>query len=41
METARRLALVWGLHCVVSEDAKNLEDMVDRAAAIAFQEGFC
>ncbi|CDO49754.1 pyruvate kinase [Bartonella tribocorum] len=26
---------------VVSDDAKNLEDMVDRAAAIAFQEGFC
>ncbi|WP_273759233.1 pyruvate kinase [Bartonella sp. ML70XJBT.G] len=39
--TARRLALVWGLHCVVSEDARDLEDMVDRAAAIAFQEGFC
>ncbi|EJF87677.1 pyruvate kinase [Bartonella rattimassiliensis] len=41
VETARRLALVWGLHCVVTEDARNLEDMVDRAAAIAFQEGFC
>ncbi|WP_208440173.1 pyruvate kinase [Bartonella raoultii] len=41
VETARRLALVWGLHCVVSEDARDLEDMVDRAAAIAFQEGFC
>ncbi len=41
METARRLALVWGLHCVVTQDARSLEDMVDRAAAIAFQEGFC
>ncbi len=41
VETARRLALVWGLHCVVAQDARNLEDMVDRAAAIAFQEGFC
>ncbi|OPB35400.1 pyruvate kinase [Bartonella taylorii] len=41
VETARRLALVWGLHCVVTEDACDLEDMVDRAAAIAFQEGFC
>ncbi|WP_336287473.1 MULTISPECIES: pyruvate kinase [unclassified Bartonella] len=41
VETARRLALVWGLHCVVTEDARSLEDMVDRAAAIAFQEGFC
>ncbi|UTO28257.1 pyruvate kinase [Bartonella harrusi] len=39
--TARRLALVWGLHCVVAQDARDLEDMVDRAAAIAFQEGFC
>ncbi|WP_336293915.1 pyruvate kinase [Bartonella sp. CB169] len=41
VETARRLALVWGLHCVVTEDARDLEDMVDRAAAIAFQEDFC
>ncbi len=41
VETARRLALVWGLHCVVTQDARSLEDMVDRAAAIAFQEGFC
>ncbi|UNE54033.1 pyruvate kinase [Bartonella machadoae] len=39
--TARRLALVWGLHCVVAQDARDLEDMVNRAAAIAFQEGFC
>ncbi|MET3559354.1 pyruvate kinase [Bartonella japonica] len=41
VKTARRLALVWGLHCVVTEDARDLEDMVDRAAVIAFQEGFC
>ncbi|WP_208435350.1 pyruvate kinase [Bartonella phoceensis] len=41
VKTARRLALVWGLHCVVTEDARDLEDMVDRAAALAFQEGFC
>ncbi len=41
VETARRLALVWGLHCVVTQDARSLEDMVDRAAAIAFQKGFC
>ncbi|AQX31383.1 pyruvate kinase [Bartonella schoenbuchensis] len=41
VKTARRLALVWGLHCVVSEDAHDLDDMVHRAAAIAFQEGFC
>ncbi|WP_336276643.1 pyruvate kinase [Bartonella sp. CB178] len=41
VETARRLALVWGLYCVVTEDARDLEDMVDRAAAISFREGFC
>ncbi len=41
VETAQRLALVWGLHCVVREDARDLEDMVDRAPIIAFQEGFC
>ena len=29
--TARRLALVWGLHCVLTEDAKDLDDMVSRA----------
>ncbi|AGF75027.1 pyruvate kinase [Bartonella australis AUST/NH1] len=41
VKTARRLALVWGLHCVVTEDARSLDDMVNRAAAIAFREGFC
>lgn len=41
LETTRRLALVWGLHCVVTQDADNLDDMVDRAAAIACNEGFC
>ncbi|AQX20433.1 pyruvate kinase [Bartonella sp. WD16.2] len=41
VKTARRLALVWGLHCVVSEDAHDLDNIVYHAAAIAFQEGFC
>jgi len=41
LNTARRLALVWGLHCVVTDDARDLQDMVDRAAAISFSEGFC
>ncbi|WP_420961375.1 pyruvate kinase [Brucella sp. IR073] len=40
VETARRLSLVWGLHCVVTEDARDLDDMVDRACNIAFREGF-
>jgi pyruvate kinase len=39
-QTARRLALVWGLHCVVSQDARNVDEMVDRASQIAFDEGF-
>ncbi|MEJ8473090.1 pyruvate kinase [Roseibium algae] len=38
--TARRLALTWGLHCVVSADARSEDDMVDRACSIAFSEGF-
>lgn len=37
-QTARRLALVWGLHCVITEDARDLDDMVDRACRISFTE---
>src|SRR3569832_1664901 len=40
VETARRLALAWGLHCVTTEDAHDLDDVTDRAARIAWQEGF-
>jgi len=40
VETARRLSLVWGTHCVVTEDAHDLDDMVDRACRIAHQEEF-
>lgn len=39
-ETARRLALVWGLHCVITQDAHDLDDMVERACGIALAEGF-
>ena len=38
--TARRLALAWGLHCVLTEDAHDLDDMVTRATGIAQREGF-
>jgi pyruvate kinase len=38
--TVRKLALVWGLHCVLTDDAHNLDDMVERAARFAFSEGF-
>ena len=40
LATARRLSLVWGVHCVVAEDAHDLDDMVDRACRIAFKDGF-
>jgi pyruvate kinase len=40
MSTGRRLAMVWGVHCVVTEDAHDQDDMVDRANRIAFKEGF-
>ncbi|WFE90696.1 pyruvate kinase [Roseibium porphyridii] len=40
LATARRLALGWGLHCVVSEDAANEEDMIDRACRISYSEQF-
>jgi pyruvate kinase len=38
--TGRKLSLVWGVHCVVDEDARDLDDMVDRACRITFREGF-
>ena len=40
MSTGRRLAVVWGVHCVVTEDAHDQDDMVDRACRIAFKESF-
>ena len=38
--TARRLSIVWGLHCVVGEERHDLDGMVDRACEIAAAEGF-
>ena len=38
--TGRRLSLVWGMHCVVAEDAHDQDDMVERACRIAFHDGF-
>ena len=31
LETARRLALVWGVRSVVTEDVSNVEEMVGKA----------
>ncbi len=39
-QTGRRLALVWGLHCVLTEDADDLDDMVLKACRIAAEENF-
>jgi pyruvate kinase len=38
--TARKLALGWGMHCVLTEDPHDLDDMVAKACRIAYQEGF-
>jgi len=40
IETARRLALVWGVHSVHTSDVTNFTDMVEKATAIAHQDGF-
>jgi pyruvate kinase len=37
---ARRLTIAWGLHCVETEDAQNLEDVADRACQIAYAHEF-
>lgn len=39
IETARRLALVWGVHSVEAEDAHDFADMVRRASEVARNEG--
>jgi pyruvate kinase len=39
-ETGRRLALVWGVHALVTEDAHDIADMAKRACKNANIEGF-
>jgi pyruvate kinase len=39
-ETARRLALVWGVHAIVTKDAADVDDMSKRACKFANREGF-
>jgi pyruvate kinase len=38
--TGRRLALAWGVHCVLTGDPENQAAMVRKACRIAFDEGF-
>jgi pyruvate kinase len=40
LSTGHKLSLVWGIHCVVAEDAHDQDDMVERACRIAFKDGF-
>jgi pyruvate kinase len=35
----RKLSLAWGIHSVIAEDARDQDDMVERACQIAFKEG--
>jgi pyruvate kinase len=40
MATGRKLSLGWGIHCVIAEDAHDVDDMVERASRIAFNDAF-
>ncbi|MEX2615086.1 MAG: pyruvate kinase [Alphaproteobacteria bacterium] len=40
IETARRLAIVWGVHPVHTSDARNFQDMVVKASHFAVADGF-
>jgi pyruvate kinase len=40
LSTCRRVALTWGVHCILAEDARDLDDMVNRACRLAFKDGF-
>ncbi|RAI39795.1 pyruvate kinase [Rhodoplanes roseus] len=40
LSTGRKLALVWGVHAVVDADARDPDDMVERASRTAFAQGF-
>ncbi|MDE2363342.1 MAG: pyruvate kinase [Hyphomicrobiales bacterium] len=39
-DTARRLAIVWGVHAVITKDASDIDDMARRASKFANREGF-
>jgi pyruvate kinase len=38
--SARKLAVAWGIHCVVADDARDQDDMIERACRLAFKDGF-
>jgi pyruvate kinase len=39
-QTARRMAMVWGVHPVVTKDISTFSDMVHKASRIAHVHGF-
>jgi pyruvate kinase len=39
-DAARRLALVWGIHAIVTKDVSDVDDMAKRAGKFANREGF-
>jgi pyruvate kinase len=39
-EAARRLAVAWGVQCVLAQDVQDFNDMVDKACRIAREHGF-
>jgi pyruvate kinase len=40
METARRMAVVWGVHALVTPDVHSMSEAVTRATRVALSEGF-
>jgi len=40
VQTAARMALVWGAHAVVVPDISSVDEMVEQACSIAMKEGF-
>ena len=40
LDTARRLALVWGVHSVQTQDCDSFREMVDTALRVSCEEGF-
>ena len=37
---ARRFVLLWGAHCVRTDDVSSTQEMADKACRIALREGF-
>jgi pyruvate kinase len=39
-ETARKLAMAWGLQCIIAQDVQNFDDMVNKACRVARDADF-